>query len=147
MLICLKCVNVLYIHLSLSLSVSLLYIYICNSSLEIRKTRNITVFFFYLGFFLGTFTSHRTAGEGGGDFFNFSLPQALGHKPDNYCREVTSTHRKQPDSNREPLVSEHKSLTTNSLTQVANHYEPSSYICQQRYKWYTTSTNARNLCF
>ena len=31
-------------------------------------------FFFYLGFFSQTFTNHRTAGEGGGHFFNSSLP-------------------------------------------------------------------------
>ena len=33
------------------------------------------------------------------------------HRHD-YCRERTSAHRLQPDSNREPLVSESKSLTT-----------------------------------
>ena len=32
------------------------------------------VFFFCLGFLLQTFTNHRTAGEEGKDFFNFSLP-------------------------------------------------------------------------
>ena len=31
-------------------------------------------FFFYLRFLSQTFTSQRTAGEGGGHFFNFSLP-------------------------------------------------------------------------
>ena len=31
-------------------------------------------FFFYLGFLSQPFTTHRTAGEGGGDFFNSSLP-------------------------------------------------------------------------
>ena len=31
-------------------------------------------FFFYLGFLSGTFTNHGTAGEGGRDFFNSSLP-------------------------------------------------------------------------
>ena len=41
-------------------------------------------FFFYLGFLSRTFTNHRTAGEGGGRFFNSSLPlppasQALRH--------------------------------------------------------------------
>ena len=41
-------------------------------------------FFFYLGFLSRTFTIHRTAGEGGGYFFNSSLPlpaasQALRH--------------------------------------------------------------------
>ena len=31
-------------------------------------------FFFYLGFLSQPFTNHRTAGEGGGYFFNYSLP-------------------------------------------------------------------------
>ena len=31
-------------------------------------------FFFYLSFLSRTFTNHRTAGEGGGHFFNSSLP-------------------------------------------------------------------------
>ena len=31
-------------------------------------------FFFYLGFLSQSFTNHRTAGEGGGHFFNSSLP-------------------------------------------------------------------------
>ena len=42
------------------------------------------VFVFYLGFFSRTFTNHMIAGEGGGHFFNSSLPlspasQALRH--------------------------------------------------------------------
>ena len=74
-------------------------------------------FFLYLGLLSQPFTNHRTAGEGGGHFFNFLLPlplasQTLRHQLGNYCRELTSTHMQQPDSNREPLASEHKSLTT-----------------------------------
>ena len=34
------------------------------------------VFNFYLGFFSQTLMNHRTAGEGGGQFFNSSLPLA-----------------------------------------------------------------------
>ena len=34
----------------------------------------VNVFFFYLGFLSRTFSNHRTAGEGGGHFFNSSLP-------------------------------------------------------------------------
>ena len=71
----------------------------------------------YLGFLSQPFMNHRTAGEGGGHFCNSSLPlppasQALRNQPGNYCRQLTSTHRQQPDSNRGPLVSERKSLTT-----------------------------------
>ena len=73
--------------------------------------------FFYLGFLSRTFTVHETAGEGGGYLFNSSLllppaSQALRHQPGDYCRGLTSAHSWQPDSNREPLVSERKSLTT-----------------------------------
>ena len=65
-------------------------------------------FLFYLGFLSRTFTIHRTAVEGGGYLFNSSLPlppasQTLRHQPGDYCRELTSAHSQQPDSNREPL--------------------------------------------
>ena len=75
------------------------------------------MFFFYLGFLSRTFSNHRTAGEGRGHFFNSSpqLPptsQTLRHQPGDCCRELTSAHSQQPDSNREPLVFECKSLTT-----------------------------------
>ena len=75
------------------------------------------VFFIYLGFLSQTFTNHRTAGEGEGHFFNFSLPlppasQTLRPLTEDYCRELTSTHSRQPDSNRVPLVSERKPITT-----------------------------------
>ena len=74
-------------------------------------------FFFYLGFISRTFTNHRTAREGGGHSINSSLPlppalQTLRCQPDDYCRELTSAHSEQPDSNPKPLVSERKSLTT-----------------------------------
>ena len=70
--------------------------------------------FYILYTFSRTFTNHRTAGEGGGHFFNSSLPlppasQTLRHQTGDYCRELTSAHSQQPDSNREPLVSERKS--------------------------------------
>ena len=73
-------------------------------------------FFFYLGFLSRTFTIHETAGEGGGYLFNSSLPlrpasQTLRYQPGDYCRELTSAHSWQPDSNWEPLISERKSLT------------------------------------
>ena len=63
------------------------------------------------------FTNHRTAREGGGHFFNSSIPlppasQTLRHYPGDYCRELTSAHRQQLDSNGEPFASEDKSLTT-----------------------------------
>ena len=78
--------------------------------------RNLYIFF-YLGFLSRTFTIHETAGEGGGYLFNSSLPlppasQTLRHQPGDYCRELTSAHSWQLDSNREPLVSERKSLIT-----------------------------------
>ena len=76
----------------------------------------LLIFFFYSGFLSRIFTSHRTAEEGGDYFFKSSLPLPLAsqtprHQPGNYCRELTSAHSQQPDSNHEPLVSERKSLT------------------------------------
>ena len=82
-------------------------------------------FFFYLGFLSPTFTIRETAGEGGGYLFNSSLPlplasQTLRHYPGDYCRELTSAHGWEPDSNREPLVTERKSLTTKLLILANN---------------------------
>ena len=62
-----------------------------NQSMEIS-------FISYLGFLLQPFTNYRTAGEGGGHFFNSSLPlppasQTLRHYSGNYCRELTPAHR------------------------------------------------------
>ena len=56
-------------------------------------------------------------GKGGGYLFNSSLPlppvsQTRRYQPGNCCRELTSAHSQQPDSNQEPLVSERKSLST-----------------------------------
>ena len=75
------------------------------------------LFFFLYGFSLRTLTNHRTAGEGEGYFFNSLLPllpasQTLRNQPGDYYRELTFAHSQQPDSNRELLVSEPKSLTT-----------------------------------
>ena len=87
---------------------------LCNSTVEIKLFYR---FFFSLGFLLQPFTNHRTAGEGGEYFFNSSLPlptasQTLRYQPGDYCREFTSAHRQQPDSNPKPLVFSHKSLST-----------------------------------
>ena len=88
-----------------------------NLSIKVQRlNKNEQNFpFFDLGFLSRTFTIHRTAGKVGG--FNSSQPlpptsQTLKYQPGDYCREFTSTHSQQPDSNREPLVSDHKSLTT-----------------------------------
>ena len=73
------------------------------------------IFFSIWVFLTQTFTNHRTVWEGGGHFFNSLLPlppasQTLRHQLGDYCRELTSAHSQQLDSNQEPLVSEHKSL-------------------------------------
>ena len=78
-------------------------------------------FFFYLVFLSRKLTNHRTAGEGRGHFLNSSLPlppasQTLRHQPSDYCRELTSGHSQQPDSNPEHLVPGWKSLTTKLCT-------------------------------
>ena len=87
------------------------------SNFKSINTVSKSTFFSIWVFLSRTFTNHRTPGEGGGHFFNSSLPlpptsQTLRHQPSDYCRELASAHRQQPDSNREPLVSERKSLTT-----------------------------------
>ena len=88
-------------HLLLSVCVYFLFIF-------------FSIWFFYHVY---TFTIHRTAWKGGGYLFKSSSPlptttQARRHQPGNYCRELTSAHSQQPDSNQEPLISERKSLTT-----------------------------------
>ena len=88
--------------------------YIARKSLYDSEVLSI---FFYLGFLSQTFTNHRIAGQGGGHSFNSSLllppaSQTLTHQPSDYCRQLTSAHSQQPDSNREPLAYECKSLTT-----------------------------------
>ena len=55
--------------------------------------------------------------EGGGYLFNSSLPlppasQTIRHKPGDYCRDLTSAHSYQLDSNQEHLVSERNLLST-----------------------------------
>ena len=98
------------------------YFYIITKillTLQLKKklTTIRQAFFFFVSFLSQTFTNHKTAGEEGWHFFNSSLPlppasQTLRHQPGNYCKELTSIHSQQPDSNREPLVSERNSLTT-----------------------------------
>ena len=87
-----------------------------GTDVECGKKVLFFFFFFYQGFLSQPFTNHQTTGEGGGHFCNSSLPlppasQTLRHQPDDYCRELTSAHRYQPDSSREPLVSERKLVT------------------------------------
>ena len=74
----------------------------------------------------GTFTTHRTGMETVGYFSNSTLPlpptsQTFRHWPGDYCRELISTHRLQPNSNQEPVVSEGKSLTSklNALSYIS----------------------------
>ena len=82
------------------------------------KSRNIGIDFFSIWVSLSRpFTNHGTAGKGGGHLLNSSLPlpavsQTLRHWPGDYCREPTSTHSQQLNSNRKPLISERKLLTT-----------------------------------
>ena len=75
------------------------------------------IFFFYLGFLSKALAIHRAAEKRGGQFFNSSLlllsaSQTVRHQPSNYCRELTSIHNQQPDTNQEPQVSLRKLLTT-----------------------------------
>ena len=77
---------------------------------------NFLSFFFLSAFFSNIQDSQDSTGRGQVSI-NSSLPllptsQTFRHQPGNYCRELTSAHSQHPDSNREPLVSEHKQLTT-----------------------------------
>ena len=72
-----------------------------------------------MGFFSQPFTNQRMQWKGEGisltPHYHFHLlHRHLRHQPGNYCREFTSTHRQQLDSNQESLVSECK-LQTNKL--------------------------------
>ena len=97
---------------------SFILVNVIFASNEIRlKKLLLSNVFFLSGFSFTNIHYHRTAGERGGYLFNSSLPlplasQALRHQPGDYCRQRTSAHSQQPDSNREPLFSDCKSLTT-----------------------------------
>ena len=73
--------------------------------------------FFLYGFSFTTIHESQDCRERGRHFLNSSLPlppalQTLRKKPLDYYRELTSTHSSQLNLNREHLVSERKSLTT-----------------------------------
>ena len=63
-----------------------LNIHTLNNTLYIRFLKTamryvyLFIHFFYVGFILRTFTNHRISGEGGGHFFNSSLPHPLPHR-------------------------------------------------------------------
>ena len=82
----------------------------------------IHILFFYLGFLLRTFTNHRTVGEGVGHFFNSSLPLPPASQTLSWAATAESSPlhiaRGELESNREPLISECKSLTTNTHTTI-----------------------------
>ena len=93
------------------------YVQVKNGVSSLYTAHRVIIIFFYLGFFSLKFTIHRTAEEGGGYFFNPSLPfspasQTLRYWQGKYCRKLTSAQNQQPDSSREPLVPERKPLTT-----------------------------------
>ena len=63
-----------------------------------------------MGFLTRTFTIHRTAGEGGGYFLNYSLPlppvsQTYRQQLYDYCRELASTQGRK----KEKLISKRMS--------------------------------------
>ena len=104
-------------------------LYCPNHLMLSRRLRRFFVFFLYLGFPLQTFTNHRIAVEGGGQFFNSSLPlppalQALWHWQGIYCWG-------QLDSIQELLVSERKSLTTKlcSLLRMVQQFQLGDITC------------------
>ena len=83
----------------------------------VLQSQVLRISFFYLGFLSQiTFMNHRAAGEGGGHFFNSSLPlpsasEALRHL--DISRVITAEGSPlHIEVNREPLVSQSISLTT-----------------------------------
>ena len=102
---------------------NLLYIWLFQPiSLYQRRQKIIslgTIEFFFLSGFCFTNIHEPQNCKGRGRAFHQLLTTTstcftytLRHQPGNYCRELTSGHSQQPDSKREPLVSECKSLTT-----------------------------------
>ena len=92
----------------------------CFTSALVELFTPLLLFFLSGFFFTNTHDSQDSRGRGG-FLFNSSLPlspasKTLRYQLGDYCRELTSAQSQQPDSNREPLVSERKSLTTKSLT-------------------------------
>ena len=84
----------------------------------------LLLFFIQSGFSFATINESQDCRERVENFCNNSLPllpasQTLRHQPGDYRRELTSAHRQQPDPNREPLVSELKSLTTMLRTLIS----------------------------
>ena len=64
-----------YLLLGINFPKSLPSLKLCLISEQTCKRREFHVnFFFYLDSLSRIFTNHRTAGEGGGHFFNYSLP-------------------------------------------------------------------------
>ena len=78
------------------------------------------IYLFFCTIWIFFHEDSRFTGQKGkrkGISFNSFLPlplalQILIHQPGVYCRELTSAHSQQPESNREPLVAKRKSLTT-----------------------------------
>ena len=91
-----------------------------------NNTSNVFPHFFFFSisvFFHEHSRSTRQQGKGGSYLFNSFLPlppalQTLTHQLGDYCRELTSAHRQQPDLSQEPLVSERKLLTTKLRTLI-----------------------------
>ena len=83
--------------------------------------------FFLTGFFSRRFRNHRTAGEGGGYFFNSSLPlspasQTLRHQLGNYWRASSWTQTRNlwfSSTNRQPLSYAPTNLHTLTTNQQA----------------------------
>ena len=87
-------------------------------------------FFFYLGFLSRIFTNHRTAGEGGGHFFNSLLPLSPASLTSQaITADISPLHIA---SNRESLV------TTNYLTTRSLDLQPSSFFLFRKRENYTT---------
>ena len=79
-------------------------------------------YYYYFFFYLVSFNEHSriTGLQGKGEAISLTPHYHFHplHRHLDYCRELTSAHSLQLDSNREPLVSERKSLTTKRLIKI-----------------------------
>ena len=85
---------------------------------KVINYEDIYIYFFSIGVFFHEH-SRSTGQQGKGEGIYLTplyhlqpLHRHLDISRANYCRELTSAHSWQPDSSREPLFSERKSLTT-----------------------------------
>ena len=110
----------LYTHSSFTYHLFfLVYFGFClHNQSNFRPEQRPFLFFFLSGFSLTNIHESQDCRGRGGYSFKSSLP--LPPASLHCCRELTYAHSQQPDSNREPLASEHKSQTTKRRVRLSD---------------------------